>query len=294
MYCKNCGILNDEDAEFCKKCGFNLTEENVNVKEEENSSTKEKKQKPKKVKNKTKTKIKKIKEKPKKQEKQKKEKKNKNNIIIKKEMSFAQSLLMLFLFLLVIVLLGVVGFGAYYIWNNQSVEVPSVVNLSYEKAELTLAKSNLGINKVEKIVEDKTLDGIVISQNKNVNKKVLKNTIIKVAVGVYQKKYTVQNFIGMELDTVTKILDINNVTYKINYEETDKYDSNIILSQTPKRGTKLEDNEIVTLSVSKKISSTKNNETTSESTNDTSSDNSTADTNKVEDNSDETSTDDIQ
>ena len=44
MYCKNCGILNDEDAMFCKSCGIPLKEE------QQKKEKKEKKSKPKKIK----------------------------------------------------------------------------------------------------------------------------------------------------------------------------------------------------------------------------------------------------
>ena len=39
MYCKNCGILNDEDAIFCKSCGIPLKEEPQKKEKKENKKS---------------------------------------------------------------------------------------------------------------------------------------------------------------------------------------------------------------------------------------------------------------
>lgn len=240
MQCRNCGTLNEEDAVFCKTCGFNL---DINDEVNETNNKKEKHER-KKSKTKVKKKVKKVKE------KSKKDKKNKQ---VEKEMSFPQKLLMLFLFLMCIVLFGALLISGYYIWENQSIKVPNVTNLSYEQAELILAKSDLNIKKILKETDEEDLNNIVIKQNRKEGRKVRKNSTIKVTIGEYKEKYyTLINLVGMDIEDAKEELEENNISFTINYKE-DKKKENIILSQSIKPNTKLKKGDNLELIVSKKI-----------------------------------------
>ena len=134
MTCPKCGMENDEDAFFCKRCGFPLDEEVENYNQNNNSRTKPKRGKTKtKNKSKVKTKV----------------KYKDNNEKQKGKMSFFQSFMMFFFILLSICALGAAGFLGYYIYQNSNIEVPDVIGYSYEDAERTLKEA---INKLNTVI----------------------------------------------------------------------------------------------------------------------------------------------
>lgn len=271
MYCKNCGMQNDEDALFCKQCGVSLQEKEI-LNDKPKDSKKQNKNKTKtkyKTKNKTKTKVKK--EKPRKNKYQKSE----------KGMTFGQKILMFLLFLMVLTLAGALVLGGYHYYKSRSVEVPNLINMTYEQAELTLAKKDLKIKKVEKQTENQNKENIVIDQNKTPGKKVRKNTTIKVTVGKYQETYIVEDFTGMNIDEVIQILDNKNIKYKIKYKDNKEYENYTIISQSPKKGIKITSNDRITLVVSK------NPSTNSEENEDLSEENNSADNQNDIENSEE-------
>ena len=228
MKCKYCNSINDDDAVFCKKCGNSLLEEDI-------KKTKDKSRQKKKVK--VKKKVKKVKQ-------RKVKNKNKSD----KKMSFGNKLLFIIMLLIILILLSACLIGGYYYYNQQNIEVPNVVGLTYTDAESELAKADLKAVKVEKEVEDTNQEGIVIKQNKN-GKKVAKNSKIKLTIGII-KKYTLPNFIGKNIDQAKNELTHNNIKYKIEYMESEK-ENGIILEQSPKLK-KIDSSIVVTLYVSKK------------------------------------------
>ena len=172
-YCPKCGIENDEDSFFCKRCGFPLDEEVENYNQKEYKKVKQKRGKTKtkksKIKNKTKVKY-----------------KDQGNGKQKGKMSFFQSFMMFFFILLSICALGAAGFLGYYIYQNSNIVVPDVEGYTYEQAERVLGESNLQAKKVEKTVTDEDEVGVVIEQNKKSGSKVMENTVIKLTVGVLE------------------------------------------------------------------------------------------------------------
>ena len=238
IYCPKCGMENDDDSLFCKKCGFPLDEDPKNYNEPSNKKNKDKK-----VKTKTKTKNK--------HHSKTKTKYRNNNEKQKGKMSFFQSFMMFFFILLSICALGVAAFLGYYIYQNSNIEVPDVTGYTYENAERTLKDSKLQAQMVEETVTDEDKVGIVIKQNKKSGSKVMENTVIKLTVGVLDTKVTVPNVEGLSLDEATTLLNENNIKYEIKYETSDK-ENNIVLDQSVKANKKIENTEIVIITVSKK------------------------------------------
>ena len=233
IYCPKCGIKNDEDSLFCKRCGFPLDENPENYNEPSTKKHKEKRLKTKtKTKNKTKIKYK------------------NNNEKQKGKMSFFQSFMMLFFILLSICALGAAAFLGYYIYQNQNIVVPNVIGYTYEDAERTLKEAKLQVQMIEKITQDETEVGLVIKQNKKAGSKVMENTVIKLTVGVLDTKITVPDVEDLPLDDALKLLNKNNIKYEIKYETSDE--ENIVLKQSIKAGKKIENTEIVIITVSKK------------------------------------------
>ena len=229
--CPKCGIANDEDSFFCKRCGFPLDE---NPEDYNQNKVKNKKGKNK-IKNKTKVKTK-IKYKY-------------NNEKQKGKMSFFQSFMMFFFIILNICALGLAAFLGYYIYQNSNIEVPNVLGYSYEDAKMTLKNSKLQTEMDETIVTNEDEVGVVIKQNKKPGSKVMENTIIKLTVGVLDNKVTVPDVVDLKLDDAITLLNKNNIKFKIEYETSEE--DNIVLKQSVKAGKKIENDKIVTITVSK-------------------------------------------
>lgn len=247
MTCPKCGMENDEDAFFCKRCGFPLDEEVENYNQNNNSRTKPKRGKTKtKNKSKVKTKV----------------KYKDNNEKQKGKMSFFQSFMMFFFILLSICALGAAGFLGYYIYQNSNIEVLDVIGYSYEDAERTLKESKLQVQKIEEEVTDEDEVGIVIKQNRKAGSKVMENTVIKLYVGVLDEKVTVPDVEGLSLDEAVALLNKNNVKYEIKYETSDE--DNIVLVQSVRANQKIEKDEVVTITVSKQETQTENPENPTE------------------------------
>ena len=247
MTCPKCGMENDEDAFFCKRCGFPLDEEVENYNQNNNSRTKPKRGKTKtKNKSKVKTKV----------------KYKDNNEKQKGKMSFFQSFMMFFFILLSICALGAAGFLGYYIYQNSNIEVPDVIGYSYEDAERTLKESKLQVQKIEEEVTDEDEVGIVIKQNRKAGSKVMENTVIKLYVGVLDEKVTVPDVEGLSLDEAVALLNKNNVKYEIKYETSDE--DNIVLVQSVRANQKIEKDEVVTITISKQETQTENPENPTE------------------------------
>ena len=258
MYCKKCGALNDEDSMFCKHCGFPISEQDLDYKDLKELQKKQEKNEKKdskdknKSKNKTKTKTK---------NKVEKEKSRKNNDQkSEKGMTFGQKILMFILFVMVFSLIGVLTLGGYHYYKSRNIEVPNLIGMTYEEAELALAKKDLKIQKVEQITEDENENNIVLNQNKTPGTKVRKNKTIKVTIGKYQKTYILENLTGMNIDNAISILESNNIKYEIKYKETEDYENNTIISQSPDTGEKLTEEDKVTLTVAKNTNQNKETE----------------------------------
>ncbi|MBR3898401.1 MAG: PASTA domain-containing protein [Bacilli bacterium] len=232
-YCSDCKVLNEEDALVCKMCGKPL-DESTKTNSKNNRSTKTKTKHKTKVKNHGKTKV-------------------KTKTIVKDNrekgrMNFIQKFFIFILFNLCIALIGVCGYLAYHIYQNEYIDIPNVIGYTYESAETILKDKKLNAEKIETEVTDESKVGIVLKQSKK--GKASENQIIKLTVGVLSTKVSVPNVKGMTLEKAIELLNKNNINYKIVYEDSDK--NNIVLKQNVKENTKIDREDIVTITVSNK------------------------------------------
>ena len=257
IICPNCKTENEDDAKFCKNCGYYFLEENSN---NQDNNKKEKKKKEK-VKHKTKTKNK---------TKVKKEKtkvpKYKQSSDKPRSSVFTKILLLFFILLSIglLVIASILGYN-YYLENN--IEVPNVTGYTYEEATAILDTASLSYEMKEQETTNQDEVGIVIKQSKKAGSKTHENAVITLTVGVLDNHVTVPDVIGMTLEEATNILNKNNISYRIKYEDTTDEEDNTVIKQSIKANKKIENTEIVTITVARNTnnnSDTNNNETSNE------------------------------
>lgn len=258
IICPNCKTENDDDAKFCKNCGYYFLEENN--KQDNNKRESKKKDKVKyKTKTKNKTKIKKEKAKT---------PKNKQTSDKQKSSIFTK-ILLLFFILLSIGLLVITSILGYHYYEENNIEVPNAIGYSYEEATRVLDTANLSYEMKEVETTNQEEIGIVIRQSKKGGSKTHEIAVITLTVGVLDNHVTVPNVIGMTLEEATSTLNKNSISYRIEYEETSDEENNTVIKQSIRAGKKIENTEIITITVARNTnnnSDTDNNETNNEET----------------------------
>lgn len=257
IICPNCKTENDDDAKFCKSCGYYFLEKENN-KQDNNRKERKKKEKEKhKTKTKNKTKVKK--------EKVKAPKNKQYND--KPKSSIFTKILLLFFILLSIGLLVIASILGYHYYEENNIEVPNVIGYSYEEATVILDTANLSYEMKEVETTNQDEVDIVIKQSKKGGSKTHENAIITLTVGVLDIHVTVPDVIDMSLEEATSTLNKNNISYRIEYEETTDEENNTVIKQSIKAGKKIENTEIITITVARNTnnnSDTDNNETNNE------------------------------
>ena len=232
IICPNCKTENDEDAKFCKNCGYYFLEENSN---NQNNNKKEHKKAPR---------YKQSSDKP-------------------KSSIFTKILLLFFILLSIglLVIASILGYN-YYLENN--IEVPNVTGYTYEEATALLNTANLSYERKEQETTNKDEVGIVLKQSKKAGSKTHENAVITLTVGILDNHVTVPNVVGMALEEATGTLNKSGVSYRIEYKDTNDEEDNTVIKQSIKANKKIENTEIVTITVTRN----NNNETDNNTNND--------------------------
>ena len=142
---------------------------------------------------------------------------------------------------------------------------------SYEEATAILDTANLSYEMKEVETTNQDEVGIVIKQSKKSGTKTHENAIITLTVGVLDNHVTVPDVISMTLEEATSTLNENDISYRIEYEETTNEENNTIIKQSIRAGKKIENTEIITITVARNTnnnSDTDNSETNDEETDD--------------------------
>ena len=113
---------------------------------------------------------------------------------------------------------------------------------SYEEATRVLGTANLSYEMKEVETTNQDEVGVVIKQSKKGGSKAHENAIITLTVGVLDNHVTVPDVIGMTLEEATSTLNKNNISYRIEYEETTDEENNTIINQSIRAGKKIADN----------------------------------------------------
>ena len=250
--CPKCYTENEEDAIYCKKCASLLNEDKNSNKDKEKKHVKKDKTVKKKVKTKYKTKV--VKEK---------------GSTEKQKSSFFSKFLVFILLIIVIALAGIASVFAYHYYQENNIEVPSVVGYSYEEATAILDEAKLSYQQKEELTTDESEVGVVIKQSKRAGSKTHENAVITLTVGVLDSRVEVPDVRGMMLEDAINTLNHAGISYQLVYKESNK-DENVILKQSIRPGKEIDNSESVTLtvSVSKKEDDTNQNEEDNESVSD--------------------------
>ena len=250
--CPKCYTENEEDAIYCKKCASLLNEDKNSNKDKEKKHVKKDKTVKKKVKTKYKTKV--VKEKGSSE---------------KPKSSFFSKFLVFILLIIVIALAGIASVFAYHYYQENNIEVPSVVGYSYEEATAILDEAKLSYQQKEELTTDESEVGVVIKQSKRAGSKTHENAVITLTVGVLDSRVEVPDVRGMMLEDAINTLNHAGISYQLVYKESNK-EENVILKQSIRPGKEIDNSESVTLtvSVSKKEDDTNQNEEDNESVSD--------------------------
>lgn len=250
--CPNCYTENEEDAIYCKKCASLLNEDKNSNKDKEKKHVKKDKTVKKKVKTKYKTKV--VKDKGSSE---------------KQKSSFFSKFLVFILLIIIIALAGIASVFAYHYYQENNIEVPSVVGYSYEEATAILGEAKLSYQQKEELTTDESEVGVVIKQSKRAGSKTHENAVITLTVGVLDSRVEVPDVRGMMLEDAINTLNHAGISYQLVYKESNK-DENVILKQSIRPGKEIDNSESVTLtvSVSKKEDDTNQNEEDNESVSD--------------------------
>ena len=250
--CPKCYTENEEDAIYCKKCASLLNEDKNSNKDKEKKHVKKDKTVKKKVKTKYKTKV--VKEKGSSE---------------KQKSSFFSKFLVFILLIIVIALAGIASVFAYHYYQENNIEVPSVIGYSYEEATAILDEAKLSYQQKEELTTDESEVGVVIKQSKRAGSKAHENAVITLTVGVLDSRVEVPDVRGMMLEDAINTLNHAGISYQLVYKESNK-DENVILKQSIRPGKEIDNSESVTLtvSVSKKEDDTNENKEDNESVSD--------------------------
>lgn len=153
-----------------------------------------------------------------------------------------------------VLVIAVIAFGTYFIMRGGSreVQVPDLSNKTLQEAQELIKDTDFTIDEaIEEAYSDEFEIGKIISQDPGANQSVKKNTVIKVVVskGKSDGDIDVPDVVGIDYkDAITKLAD-QDLDYKIVQEESST-EINQVLRQSPKSGTKVNKNDVVTLYVS--------------------------------------------
>jgi eukaryotic-like serine/threonine-protein kinase len=112
------------------------------------------------------------------------------------------------------------------------VEVPSIVDMNEQQANLVLTKHQLLLKKQE-VYDNEVPAGQVIEQSPKANTSVKEGSTIKVKISIGKKPIILESFVGKSKTQVEELLINSGINYEFVEEENDNYPENTIFDQEP-------------------------------------------------------------
>ena len=137
--------------------------------------------------------------------------------------------------------------------NGKTVKVPDVSNMSIQQATSYLKEKGLKVNdEVEKKYDDNVDKDKVIGTDPEKGKSIKKNAEVTLIVSKGTNKFEVEDYTGENAEATKKVLEKKGLVVVIETKKVDDLESvkeGVVISQNPKKGTKIDKGEIITLYV---------------------------------------------
>ncbi len=141
----------------------------------------------------------------------------------------------------------------FMLFGNSDVMVPNIELMNYVDASKKLEDEELRLNIIERRNSSTINKDIIISQDKK-GERVKKGTTINVVVSSGKEDVLIPDLANMtKSDAKQKLKELGIELGEIKEVEKEDVEADIVLSQTPESGTKVDENTVVNLVVSKKI-----------------------------------------
>lgn len=160
--------------------------------------------------------------------------------------------------LIALIILGIVGgyFLSSKFLNDDKgdIEVPSLKGMTYDEASDELESLDLKIKKGDEVYSAEIEKGKIVSQSPIAKTKVKKGTKVRVNISKGKKAGLVPDLVGKTYNDadVSAVLSQYGFTLgNVTYDESEKYDEGIIMSQSPSTGSTVKSGSSISIVVSK-------------------------------------------
>ena len=157
-------------------------------------------------------------------------------------------------FAALIVLVGVAMWFLLF-GTGQEVEIPTLTGMTYEEASLAAEEASKGDIEfdvfVERQIHSDEEKNTIISQTPEGGLKIKRSREIKVTLSLGPVALELEDYTGKDYQKVSKELEKKGIKVIIEQEDNDTYEEGKIFKQFPSEGTKMSEDDEITLYVSK-------------------------------------------
>lgn len=161
-------------------------------------------------------------------------------------------ILILALILIFLVFFTLIKFGVFSFFGGEKIEVPNLINMPVEEAELLLKENGLELKIVDNEINDEIDEGRIIRQYPSEKSMIRKGNEITVVVSTREDEVIeIKDYTGMKIEEVEEQFKDGPISLLIEGEYNDEIEEGLIISQVPEENTKLKKGDSLKLYVSK-------------------------------------------
>ncbi len=155
------------------------------------------------------------------------------------------------------VLIALVGVAMWLLLfgTGHEVEIPTLIGMTYEEASLAAEEASKGDIEfdvfVERQIHSDEEKNTIISQTPEGGLKIKRSREIKVTLSLGPVALELEDYTGKDYQKVSKELEKKGIKVIIEQEDNDTYEEGKIFKQFPSKGTKMSEDDEITLYVSK-------------------------------------------
>ena len=135
--------------------------------------------------------------------------------------------------------------------ESNALKAPDLVGKFYEDVVKNEEYSSFNIVEKQSVYDEKYTAGTIIEQTPEKGKTIEEGDTIEVVVSKGAKSETLSNLVGMEYRQAEIELEKLGIPFREEWEYSDKYSQNEIISMTPPAGTEISEDITVVLTISK-------------------------------------------